>query len=52
MVYGSQDVHQHSVVRSLVEFSLLGLVIFIEYLSNKLKNFGHELVLVKAEHLQ
>ena len=45
-------IHQHPMVRSLVEFSLLRLVVFIEYLPDELKHLGHELMLVETEHFQ
>ena len=52
MVYCSEDVHQHPVIRSLVELSPLSFVVFIEHLSNELKNLGHELMFIELEHFQ
>ena len=52
MIYSCQDVHQHPVIRPLVEFCLLVPVILIEHLADELQDLGHELMLVEAEHLQ
>jgi hypothetical protein len=51
MVYSSQDVHKHSIVGLLVEACLSGLVIFIKYLMDKLKDLCHKFSFVEAEGL-
>ena len=50
MVDSRQNVHEHSVVWSLVEISFVDSMILVKNLSNELKNFRHELMLVQLEH--
>ena len=50
MVDGCENIHQHPVEWSLIELRLLGSVLLVDNLANEFQNFGHELVLVEAEH--
>ena len=52
MVDCRENVHEHSVVRPLVELCLLGAVIFVKDITNIVENFSHELMLVEVEHLK
>ena len=46
MVDSRKNIHEHPVVRSLVEISLLNSVVIIKNLADELENLGHELVFV------
>jgi hypothetical protein len=50
VVHGCEDIHQHSVVRSLVELRSILSVVFVENFSDEFKDLCHKFVLVKAEH--
>jgi len=52
MVHSCQNVHEHSVVRSLIEISFIDSVILIKNFSDELKDLCHELMLVELEHFQ
>ena len=52
VVHSRENVHEHAVVWPLVELRLLGAMIFVKDITDIVKDFGHELMLVEVEHLK
>lgn len=48
----SEDVHHHAIEWFLIEITLLGYVIFVQFLSNKFKNLAHEFAFIEVESLE